>query len=330
MRGPLLESLKNQPKRESNIILMKRFLKNKFFLATLAVALILTISATVLSLMGINDPLRNIFGTLTAPLRWCATKISQGLDGYKIYFQKIDDLVEQNNALAADNARLRAELAQAQKAQAQNEYFREYLGLPWLENNWSITDATVIGRETTPYRTTYTLNRGSLHGIEKGMPAVTSAGVVGSVVEVGLAYCRVSSIIETASSVGVYVKRSGADGILSGDMKLREQGLCLVSYLAADADIQVGDLIVTAGTGSIYPAELTVGVVTELIPDEFSRTLTAAVRPAADPEGLGTLMIITDYTITPYTHEDIDPSLTPDNSTQDATAAGTQGGEVAP
>ena len=316
--------------RKYNIKLMKRFLKNKFFIATLAVALTLTVSATVLSVMGVGDPLRNIFGTLTAPLRWCATKISQGMDGYKIYFQKIDALVEQNNALAAENAQLRQELAEAKRAEAQNEYFREYLGLPWLENNWTLLNATVIGRESTPYRTTYTLNRGSLHGVKKGMPAVTDRGVVGSVVEVGLAYCRVSCIIETASSVGVYVKRSGADGILSGDMKLREQGLCLVSYLDADADIQVGDLIVTAGTGSIYPAELTVGVVTELIPDQFSRTLTAAVRPAADLESLNTLMIITDYTIAPYTYEDIDPSLTPDTTPPDPTQDDGQSGEVAP
>ena len=308
---------------------MKKFLKNKFFIATLAVALILTTSATVLSVMGVGDPLRNIFGTLTAPLRWCATKISQGIDGYKIYFAKIDELVEQNNALAAENAQLREQLAEAKRAEAQNEYFREYLGLPWLENNWSVTDATVIGRETTAYRTTYTLNRGSLHGIKKGMPVVTADGVVGSVVEVGMAYCRVSAIIETASSVGVYVKRSGADGILSGDLRLREQGMCLISYLDADADIQVGDLIVTAGTGSIYPAELTVGVVTELIPDEFSRTLTAAVRPAADLDGLRTLMIITEYTVTPYTYDDIDPTLTPETTVPETTVPETAP-EVAP
>ena len=83
-----------QNKNEKDRIkLMKKFLKNKFFIATLAVALILTTSATVLSVMGVGDPLRNIFGTLTAPLRWCATKISQGIDGYKIYFAKIDELV---------------------------------------------------------------------------------------------------------------------------------------------------------------------------------------------------------------------------------------------
>ncbi len=308
---------------------MKRFLKNKFFIAALAVALILTVSSTVLSVMGVGDPLRNIFGTLTSPLRWCAAKISDGIDGYGVYFQSVEKLAEQNQALAAENAELRRQLAEAKLSEGQNQYFRDYLGLPWLQEQWTMTEATVIGREATPYRTTYTLNRGSLHGVKKGMPVVTAQGVVGSVVEVGLGYCRVSCIIETASTVGVYVKRSGADGLLRGEMKLREQGLCQLTELDADADIAVGDLIVTAGTGSIYPAGLTVGVVTDLVPDKFSRTLVAVVRPAADLEALRTVMIITEYTVLPYTYDDIDPSLTPE-TTQNDTESGEQGGEVTP
>lgn len=308
---------------------MKRFLKNKFFIATLAVALVLTVSSTVLSAMGVSDPLRNIFGTLTSPLRWCAAKIADGIDGYKIYFRSIESLVEQNNALAAENAELRQQLAEAQLAEGQNEYFRDYLGLEWLQEQWTMTEATVIGRESTPYRTTYTLNRGSLHGVKRGMPVVTAQGVVGSVVEVGLGYCRVSCIIETSATVGVYVKRSGADGLLRGEMKLREKGLCQLTELDADADILVGDLIVTAGTGSIYPAGLTVGVVSELVPDKFSRTLVAVVRPAADLEALRTVMIITEYGIAPYTYDDIDPTLTPESTPVD-TESGEQGGEVSP
>ena len=288
---------------------MKRILKNKFFIITLFVALALTLSATILAVMGVNDPLRNLFGTLTMPVRWCASKIAEGIDGYKIYFSKIDELVEQNNALRSENAALREQLAELQMSDAQNEYLRDYLELPWLVNDWSLVDATVIGRESSGYRTTYTLNKGSLHGIKKSMPVVTADGVVGSVCEVGLGYCKVISIIETTSSVGVYAKRSGASGLLTGDMKLREDGMCLITYIDANADIRVGDLIVTAGTGSIYPAEIVVGVIAEIIPDDISRTLTASVIPSAQLEGLKFVSIITDYTIKPYSYDDIDPTL---------------------
>lgn len=288
---------------------MKRFLKNKFFIITLFVALALTLSATILAVMGVNDPLRNLFGTLTMPVRWCASKIAEGIDGYKVYFSKIDELVEQNNALRSENAQLREQLAELKMSDAQNEYLRDYLELPWLVNDWSLVDATVIGRESSGYRTTYTLNKGSLHGIKKSMPVVTADGVVGSVCEVGLGYCKVVSIIETTSSVGVYAKRSGASGLLVGDMKLREEGMCLITYIDANADIKVGDFIVTAGTGSIYPAELAVGVVIQIIPDDISRTLNAVVLPSAQLGGLKFVSVITDYTIEPYSYDDIDPTL---------------------
>ena len=61
-----------------------KILKNKFLLSLLAVALAVTVSATVLAVMGIEDPVKNLFGTLTTPLRWCASKIAYGIQGFGV------------------------------------------------------------------------------------------------------------------------------------------------------------------------------------------------------------------------------------------------------
>lgn len=286
-----------------------RIFKNKFFIISLTVALAIAISATVLGLMGIEAPLRNIFGTITAPFRFCAAKISEGIGGFSVYFEKVEKLAEENAELKAENARLREALADAEAAAYQDEFLREYLLLSPFKTDWKRTDATVIGREAGSYRTVWTLNRGSAHGIKKGMPVMTAAGVIGSVNEVGLSWCTVTSILETTSAVGVYDKRTGASGLLVGDMKLRTEGLCRLEGIDAEADIRVGDLIVTAGTGSIYPEGLVVGVVTELIPDEFSRTLTATVKPSVDFSSISTVMILTSCEIKPYTADDILPDV---------------------
>lgn len=280
--------------------LLKTILKNKFFVTMLCVALAVTVSASVLAVMGINDPVGSLFSSLTAPLRWCASKIAYGIEGFGVYFSSVEQLTEQNAELCRQNAELRQQLSDARAAARQDEYLREYLGLDWLENDWSLVDATVIGREAGSYRTVYTLDRGSLHGIRTGMPVVTAQGLVGRVETVGLGYCTVASVLETASSVGVYDARSGADGLLVGDLKLREQGLCKISGVDADADVQVGDLIVTAGTGSVYPAGLTVGRVSAVEPDPYSRTMTVTVEPEADLGSLSAVMIITDYSIVAY------------------------------
>lgn len=277
-----------------------KLLKNKFLLTVLGIALAVTVSATVLAVMGIEDPVKNLFGTVTAPLRWCASKLAYGIEGFGVYFSSVEDLAEENARLRRENAELQAKLSDALAAAKQDEYLREYLGLDWLENNWSLTDATVIGREAGSYRTLYTLNRGSLHGIKRGMPVVTAEGLVGRVEQVGLGYCTVTSVLETSSSVGVYDARSGAAGLLVGDLRLREEGKCKVTYVDIDADIVPGDLIVTAGTGSVFPAGLVVGRVTALEPDPYSRTMTVIVTPNVELDSICTVLVITEHTIVAY------------------------------
>ncbi len=281
-----------------------RFIKNKFFIITLCIALILATSATVLSVMGFESPFRSIFGTIAIPFRWCGAKIAEGFAGFSDYFIGFDNLKEENIALKEENAKLREELAKAENAAAENDTLREYLNLENLNPEWSLVDAIIIGRESGSYITVYTLNRGSLHGIETEMPVITSAGVVGYVKEVGLAWCKVVPITETVAAVGAYIEKAGVSGLVVGDYSLRADGLCKMTYLADVEDIGAGDLIITSGTGNIYPAGLAVGTVEELVPDSYSRTYTATVKPAVDFENLSRVMIITSYKLVTETTGD--------------------------
>lgn len=153
----------------------------------------------------------------------------------------------------------------------------------------------VISYSSGSYMTSFTLNRGSLHGIEKNMPVVVKEGVVGYVCDVGLNWCMVSTVIETASSVGAYIPRSGATGIVSGDASLRRDGVCKLSYLEQNADVQVGDKVLSSGSGSVYPADLVIGEVIAVEIEEYSRTLVATVKPSVDFGRLQYMMIITGY-----------------------------------
>ena len=127
------------------------------------------------------------------------------------------------------------------------------------------------------------------------MPVVVSEGIVGYVTDVGLNWCMVSTVIETASSVGAYIPRSGVTGIVSGDYSLKNDGVCQISYMDPDADIQVGDKVYSNGTGSVYPADLLIGEVISIEKDEYTRALIATVRPAVDFSDLKWMMIMTGY-----------------------------------
>ena len=273
---------------------MKIF-KNKFFIICLCVALVLTIVPSVFSIMGYRSLAKNIVGTVTMPVRWVATTIGNAFEGWGKYFGSIKALDEKNQALIDENAALKEQLQNAELLEKENERLRDYLDMKNKYPSFKMEEGMIISHSSGNYITNFTLNRGTLHGIQPNMPVVTKDGIVGYVVEVGLNWCMVSTLIETATSVGAYIPRSEVVGIVSGDYSMRQEGTCKIGYIDATADVVIGDTVYSSGTGSVYPADLKIGTVTSIEVDEYNRTLVATVTPAVDFSSLKWVMVITGY-----------------------------------
>lgn len=273
---------------------MKLF-QNKFFIICLCVAVVLCAVPSTLSLMGYRSLAKNIVGTLTVPFRWGVTAVGNAFEGFDRYFTSIKAVNERNAALEQEKEALEDQIERAEMLEQENERLRAYLGMKNKYPSFTMEEGMVISHSAGNYMTSFTLNRGTLHGVGVNMPVVTEKGIVGYVTDVGLNWCMVSTIIESASSVGAYIPRSGATGIVSGEASLRRDGVCKITYLEADADIQVGDKVVSSGNGSVYPAELEIGEVIDVGVDEYSRTIVATVRPSVDFTDLQYMMIITGY-----------------------------------
>ncbi len=273
------------------------FFKNKFFIITLVVALLLSIVPTVLCAMGQGSYVRKALQTAAQPFSWAFTKIGEGLSGFSVYFQKLSDLQKENEELRAQLDDYRDRIYNAKMLEEENKWLSDYLGLKKEHSDFLFEEASVIGRESGNYSTVYTLSKGTMHDIKVNMPVITEDGVVGYVTEVGPTWCRAVSIIETASAVGAYIERSGELGLIEGSYELRFEGKCRMIRLPADADVHEGDRVLTSGLGSIYPRGLFVGEVVSVDADPYSRTLTAVVQPKVDYASLVKVMIIKDYTI---------------------------------
>lgn len=247
--------------------------------------------------MGQGDYVRSAIQTAATPFQWCFTKIGEGLGGYSVYFRSLSDLREENEKLREELRNSQDKVYDAELILEQNEYLRSYLGVKAEHSDFSFEEATVIGRESTNYRTVYTLSRGTMHGVEVNMPVITEDGLVGYVTETGATWCRAVSLVETASAVGAYVERSGVLGVVEGTYELRFDGLCRMIYIEPDSDIREGDRILTSGVGSIYPRGLCVGTVSRVDADPATRTLAATIVPDVDFSDISKVMIITDYKV---------------------------------
>lgn len=272
----------------------KRLTQSKKLILAATVALLLCLIPSLLSLTQTKDVLRDAVNTVSSPLTKLFSAMGQSVDGIfagRGDYEKIkQELDEKNKQLSS----LREQLALTEQLQRENEQLREYLNLKDEHADLTLTDATII-YNNDPSGRTVTLNKGSYHGIEVGMPVLCAGGLYGSVSEVSLNTCKVTTLRDEKIFIGATVVRSGVNGTVCG-MEAGENSVKL-QYLDANTnhreDLKVGDLIVTSGFGETYPGGLVIGEITEVGVDAYDRSPYAYVRLYADYTYAGTLLIVT-------------------------------------
>lgn len=274
---------------------MMDFFKSRFFIVALIIALALVIVPSVLNAMGQGVWVRNAVNTALIPAQKLFGYVTSGFDGFVSYFTEYDRLKEENAALKAEISELKDKVWSAEELVDMNNWLYRYLELKREHVDYSLLPANIVGREAGNYMTVFTMDRGSSHGVAVDMPVVDADGVVGYIAEVGSGWCKAVSILETASAIGAYVERSGELGLIEGDFDLAAEGVCEMRYLPADADVAVGDRVLSSGLGSVYPRGLVIGEVIEVYVDKYSQSKIARVKPAADMSELTKVMIITGY-----------------------------------
>lgn len=277
---------------------MSGFVKNKFFMIMVVLMLFFTIVPSVLTATGSGNYVKNALNVAVSPLQKLFNYATDAMEGFTSYFTEFDKIIDENNSLKEENRQLKEQIADVEKTEQMNEWLYSYLELKREHMDFTYTSASVIGREAGNYMTVFTLDKGTLHGISAGMPAVTDYGVVGYVSDVGTDWCKVVTLLESGSAVGAYIERTEETGVVKGDFALSSEGLCLMYYIGADSTVTEGDRIFTSGYGSVYPRGLLIGYVEKTEPDPNTQTLTAYIRPSEQMTDITKLMIITSDGVT--------------------------------
>lgn len=268
---------------------MKIF-KSKVFIICLILALVLTLVPTLIAAFGGTDLLRSAMGTVAKPFTMCASGIANAFNGFVDVFTQYDELKAENEALKEQIKEYENKEYNEAILEDQNNWLKDYINLHDSHPNFVLKDARVISREAGNYSTVLTLNRGSAHGVKKKMPVMSADGLLGYVSEVGLDWCKISTVIETSSSVGVYTERGGVLGVVEGSPELRPEGLCKMDIMQSDSNIQIGDRVFTAGgEGSLYPTGLLIGSVSSVDVDSSTGMMVAEITPAVDFTDLSSL-----------------------------------------
>ena len=277
---------------------MKRFF-TKTGIWLLGGAAVIAVVLCIISAMGSGTSfLHNALGVIASPFRAAGSAVVNWVDGISDHFASVEELQAENEALRQENAQLRQELQSAQPAAQENQRLRKLLDLREQRSDLKFEAARVTQRDVSNWASTLVLNRGSQHGVAENDCAVDCYGnLVGVVTEVGLNWCRLTTILDTGSQLGAMVFRTEETAIAAGDLALMSQGKLKLTYLPDSSTLITGDLIVTSGLGGYYHYGLTIGSVEDVRTDDGGLARYAVLEPRCDPEGLTDLYIITDFDV---------------------------------
>ena len=268
-------------------------------MAVLSVAVLIAILLCVLTAFSSSSAvLPNIAGTIATPFRTAGTAITNKIDEWVSYFTDFDEMKAENERLKKELAQLEADIRQAQYDREENKLLRELLELSEQRRDLSYESALIVERDASNWASLLTINKGTLSGIAVGDCAIDQYGnMVGIVSEAGLNWATVRTVLDSEAGIGAKVFRSGLNAVAEGDFALMNENRLTLTYLGTNADVMVGDLIVTSGLGDYLPSGLVIGYVEELRASDDGLSRHAIIIPETDTEALTELFIITDFTI---------------------------------
>ena len=240
---------------------------------------------------GVIHSIRSGVNTVATPVRMVGAVVATPFNAIGNVFTNLSAPQETLSELKKQNEELTSELAQLSEAEKTAERLESLLGLQSTYNLQS-TAARIIGTTGDAWSQTVTIDKGSANGFEIGMPVCNSGGVIGQIIEVSAATSTVRLINDENSGVSAMVQSTRAQGILQG----QPDGTLMLSYVPADADVKVGDVIITSGLGGRFPKGLPLGTVSSVSRAANATYYTIVVRAISTAESNEEVLVITSLT----------------------------------
>jgi len=203
---------------------------------------------------------RQVAATVLYPLQMAALMPREALANMAGYFSSISTLQKEVRDLKTQQLAQARLLQQAQLQGAENAQLRRLLDArTHLPVQARMTEILYDARDPSTRR--IVVDRGARDNVVLGLPVIDHAGVVGQVTRVFPFTSEVTLLTDKDQAIPVQVLRSGLRSIAYGR---GQSGLLDLRFVVANADIQVGDVLVTSGLDGMYPAGLAVAKVVQV------------------------------------------------------------------
>ena len=215
--------------------------------------LILIVIATAVLIADLQGnsvrSVRSVISVVLTPVQWLVDIPTQIADDLSVVLVERAALVKDNNQLRSSSIILERKVQQMMVLRAENIRLRELLNSSAaLDDSVLLTE--LIGVNPDPFQHQIILNKGSEDGVFIGQPVLDAGGIMGQVVEVSLYTNRTMLVTDGRHALPIEVVRNGMRAIALGKGIHNELD---ITHVPDNADIRVGDLLVSSALGGRFP-----------------------------------------------------------------------------
>ena len=261
---------------------------------SVCVALLLGIVIAAVSDGG-TSPVTSGLNTVLSPLNRISMQLKEKLSDFAVGFRSASYYKSEAESLRAQVSADREQLAELEKLRHKLSAYEDFLEVKSDHPDFVFTPASVILRDAADVYATYTLNCGAADGVKINDPVIAGGSLVGVVKEVTQSTATVYSVLHPSVNVSAYEIRTREDCFTEPQTGLSAQGRIRVSGLSRSSPVAVGGIVCTSGIGGIFPRDLIIGTVTELVNSESDISAYAVITPDVDPHSLVDVFVITAF-----------------------------------
>lgn len=275
--------------------MIKKLFNNKYFVILLIVTLILLVGMIFTYNKSYETKTSdNIIIRITMPIQKVVHVISSKTRDFFSHFGDIAELNRENEKLKNKITQLEEKVQKNNMYKIENERLRAMLDIKDTYKEFELVAANVTGKDSSTWFLSLTLDKGKDDGLEMADTVITSDGLVGHITDIGPHWARVTTILDSQSTVAVIVERTEDLATVDGDIDLASNGYCKMTYISKDSSITVGDVAKTSGLGGVYPKGVSVGKIIKIHPENKGVSQYAEIEPFVNFNHIYEVFVITN------------------------------------
>ncbi len=213
------------------------------------------------AVLGIPE---NTISSVVSPVQDFFSGLTEAVFGYFRTMKLRANIYEEYNKIRDENEQLTYKVMLVDELQNELNQFRDIDEEMALNEDMHPIRCRITGRSDNNYFSTFTINRGSKHGIQTHMAVTINGGLVGYTETVEESSSTVRTIIDSSASIAAVIDSSRRDhGTVRGTLGIDGTSTCRMYYLPDDALPRPGDTVVTSGVGFPFPKGIPIGIIRE-------------------------------------------------------------------